>query len=358
MRVGVFGLCSIGGACLSTPEAASLSHTTPRDAVAADTRAGAAPVVAPFYLGPADFNGYTLAVDLPRTPGGSSLLVVVPDLGIKAYRRGWDLDKRKVALHVSVDASEPDRPATSGHPVPPRPHQAFSALPEPAGRPLAPLPPNRDFKVFSTDTKAYVGATGRLAYVGPRYAFYEDSRNERNFSLEEYARFDATTEEDYGKLVEVFGAPSDIDANGRVIVFVSRTVRDELKDGQGHVDPCNLASSATRCGSPGEIVYLWSLDGFPEVDARREFYVNDYYPRMLLHETIHLCQHRAALDRHLALGSVGVPPYLGEGQAMLMRFLRPHGGVEWGELSRLLDHLGPHGTPFDSPYALGGLFLW
>jgi hypothetical protein len=53
-----------------------------------------------------------------------------------------------------------------------------------------------------------------------------------------------------------------------------------------------------------------------------------------------------------------VPGYLGEGQAMLMRHLRPGGGVDWNELSRLVDHLGPRGTPFDSPYALGGLFVW
>jgi hypothetical protein len=193
--------------------------------------------------------------------------------------------------------------------------------------------------------------------VGTHYAFYEDVTNRKNFTQSEYATIDQRAGFGYPQLTEIFGEPPDIDDNGHVIVFVSRTAAERRKHAQGAVDGCNL-DTGVHCGGRGEIVYFWSLDGFPEADTRREFYATEYYPRTLLHETVHLCQTRVALEHGLPPKAIALPDYLREGQAMLPRYVVSRGNVDWHELSRDVDHVDSRPTPFDSPYALGGLLLW
>jgi hypothetical protein len=357
-RIAFVALPTLATACSANPAPAPLSRPTlpavPADAVAATPPAG----IAPFYVGPADFKGSTVTIDLPAPPSGRSLVFVVADLGVGAFRRGRDLVREDVPVRFDVEPSAAVRSATVGHALPPRRPALLLAPDSNAVLPAAELSPKKAFKFYADDTKGYVDATGRLAYVGTRYAFYEDPKNQRNFTEQDYARIDAKAGEDYGALVDVFGPSPDVDGNGRVIVFVSRTVTERFKGGQGFVDPCNLNASALVCGGTGDIIYVWSLDGFTDTDRLRDHYVEDYYPRLLLHETIHLCQHRAAVNRPVPRLDFTTPAYLLEGQAMLMRYIRPHGGVDWGELSQLVDHLGPHETPFETPYAMGSLFGW
>lgn len=285
-------------------------------------------------------------------------MFVVPDLGVSAYRHGRDFGREDVTVRLDVEASATPRPSTAGHLLPVSRPAMLAGSPDVAAASAAGrLPPKRDFEVYDQDLRRHVNATGSLAYIGARYAFYEDANNQKNFTHDEYATIDARATEDYGTLVDIFGSPPDIDGNGRVIAFVSRTVADHHRAGQAYVDGCNLDASATGCGGTADIIYFWALDGFRDADARRDFYVQHYYPRTLLHETIHLCQHRTMVASGRSRRNEP-PPYLYEGQAMLMRFIRPHGDVDWDELSQLVDHLGPHGTPFETPYAMGGLFAW
>ena len=312
----------------------------------------------PFFVGPADFDGNAATLDLPTPPHGSSLVFLVPDIGVAAYRQHEDLGARAVRVRVAVESAPPGVPASAAHALPAPPIRVpFEPSLNVAVSPAAAFAPTKSFKVYANDIHDYLDVIGRLAYVGTRYAFYDDTTNQKSFSSEDYARMDARAAEDYGQLVNLFGAPPDLDGNGRVIALVSRTASTR-RPANGGVNGCNLQPGATECGGLGEIVYLWSLDGFPDADRRHEFYARDYFPRILLHETIHLCQLRTALERHIRIDGVAVPAYLGEGQAMLMRFLRPDGGVDWVELWELVARHRLHDNPFDYPYALGGLFVW
>jgi hypothetical protein len=349
---------SLASACSAKPTAAPLS---PVRSAATAPEAGSVPAAAPtagtpFYVGPADFVGVTASIDLPAPPSGRSLVFITPALGTRSSRPRRGLEGEDLAVRIAVEASTGAGSSTTGHPLPaPRHLTVAAATPHPT-RPAEGLAAQRNFKIYARATRTFVDATGALAYVGARYAFYEDAKNQKNFTPEEYATIDARADDDYGALVDVFGPPLDLHHNGRVVVFVSRTFAGSHPTAQASTGYCSPDDTEIGCDLLSNVISFWSLDGFADAEARRDFYVRHYYPRTLLHETIHLCQYQAAVDhRHV---SFSAPSYLREGQAMLMRFIRPHDDIDWAELSSLVNRLGPEGTPLGSPYAMGGLFAW
>jgi len=106
-------------------------------------------------------------------------------------------------------------------------------------------------------------------------------------------------------------------------VFISSTMMDVRTSGEAYVDGCHLFDVLPPgCSGPGEFIYFAALDHFKvDTEAAREFFVSDYYPGNILHETVHLLQMAHPYRRFGGYRSYSSPAYLSEGQAELVKFL-------------------------------------
>ena len=311
-----------------------------------------------FFLGPADFEAGQVSFDLEPAPGGTSTLVIVPALTLGDERARGDL--ATVDFPVTIEARTIERAHSRGHPLPapctPAPLPPATASPA-AVAPRAPAPV-RTFRVGSTGSGRPVEATGRLSYVGPGHAYYDDERNLQRLDAAGYASLDAILDRGQAEIARLFGPPTDVDGDGRVIVLMSRTAVAEPPARPAHVDPCTLSADA-GCGPPGEIIVSWSLDGFELTAGERAAFV-DSLAATLLHESVHLSQFAAAVRAGVDRPALALPAWLREGQAQLAPFVTGVGlEASWDDLRRDLLPGGPFAAPLFQPYTTGVLpFLW
>lgn len=111
----------------------------------------------------------------------------------------------------------------------------------------------RDFNaaISCSDTET---RTGRVMYVSDHAVVYADTANPADLSSDDYAYFGITFDTlVYRVETEYFGAPTDIDDNGRAILFFTRKVNE--------FNPPD-ASSLT-------IGFFWSGDLFPDTSTSR-----------------------------------------------------------------------------------------
>jgi hypothetical protein len=336
-RLAVLGL-AIVAACVP-----------PAGKVATDSHERQTPA---FFVGPADFAGGRAVFDVEPAKGGVTTLVVVPAFGIADYRAGRapdDLSVTVTAAPSAVGRAE----IRAGHPLPPIRVAPVADVPAPAAVAVLTPPETRTFHVWSTRALRYVEAPAHRSYLGHAYAFYDDDANLERFTSDEYAAMDAVLETWWPGLVARFGPTTDVDGDGHVLVFVSRTAVEGQPGAQATVDRCALYGDGD-CGPPGEILVTWSLDGFAVPAAGRSEYVSDFFPRTLLHETVHLSQQAPAVRAHRAWPSVVIPEWVLEGQAQLMRFVSGIGLDElWDDVRS-----DPAAAPFLRPYAAGALPFW
>ncbi len=295
------------------------------------------------YLGPKDFRDSTLSIPLRQTAGGRSILVVVP--GISSLR--WLEGSRNLSARMQVTV-ESDR-ATSGIPglrLPNRPRLGRRKTESRDPREKKPPPRDRVFRVYHQKRAEYVEAAGRIAFEGDLYSFYEDPANGKNFTREQYELLDKSLNERFASLTEWFGSPADSDGNGRILVYISRTVAESHPHGQAYVDGADA--------EVGEIVYFWSPDRLALAEPV------GYFARNILHETVHLCQNGRSLRKHRKFVPLPAPSFLLEGSAELPRHAFSLTVEEkWTSIRGYLLSLDRlETTPFNYDYHFGGLLSW
>ncbi|MGK7313544.1 MAG: hypothetical protein ACN0LA_15105 [Candidatus Longimicrobiales bacterium M2_2A_002] len=111
----------------------------------------------------------------------------------------------------------------------------------------------RDFNVAISCSETDL-RTGRVMFVSDHAVVYADTANPATFTSQEFAFF-GTTFDTLVHPVEIahFGAPTDIDANGRSILFFTRAVNELNPAGSEQVT----------------IGFFWSGDLFPETETDR-----------------------------------------------------------------------------------------
>lgn len=307
-------------------------------------------------LSPVDFVGGRLTIDLPPTSSGQTLLFVVPGITSVDWSRG--LPQATVSTTVRVDTLGPGQP-TPGREIPLGKTLARAVWSSPRGAPPQAPPIRREFRVYSNTSGTYFPATGLLAYTGSRYIYYEDTTNTSNFTQAQYRVIDSTVTRYVPLLDSLMGPPTDLDGNGHIIVFLSKTVSVKRTAGEAYVDGCNINTAGSACGDIGEIVYFVAPDHFDDWSGSASFYVNDYYPRNILHESIHVLQYGHSYRRGGSFANWNAPAMAYEGLAELTRLDTRLGFLDtWSRLKQQFDARDFSKTPFADPYYRGAILNW
>jgi hypothetical protein len=193
---------------------------------------------------PSPARSYWLSVDVTASAGVDLLRAVAPALTARpatpreTLERTLRASERRLAREGIADEAESlVRGARAARAA------RVAADPAPlAGRPV-PEPPavgtERTFRVLSrVDGTAYASSTARLRYVGANVLVYEDRVTPVALDSLAMHRFGRLLDGTLHALdVELFGAESDVDGNGRVIVLLTPIV--------------NALTTSAQCGSEG-----------------------------------------------------------------------------------------------------------
>jgi len=305
---------------------------------------------------PRDFIAGRITIDIPATTAGRTLLFVVP--GVTSL--GWwgGAVGQPIPTTVSVQAI-PSGPPTPGRAIARGTVLTRSEWSSPRTGPPQPLSSLRQFQVYSNTSQAYVPATGRLAYTGSRYAYYEDITNNINFDPNQYRVLDSIAAAYVPRLDALMGPPADLDGNGHILVFISQTVSSVRIGGEAYADGCNINVAGGACGDMGEIVYIVPPDHFGSWPSNAGFLVADYYPRNILHETIHILQYGHSYRRGGSYASWKAPAMIYEGLAEITRIDTRLGFQDaWNLLQTRFDNRDFSKTPFSDPYYMGAVLNW
>jgi hypothetical protein len=216
----------------------------------------------------------------------------------------------------------------------------------------------REFRMRGPD-KPYVAATARKILESDPYVYYDQVDDRMPYTAAQFAAIDAKVRKGFPEITRRFGAPSDLDANGRIVVFLGHAVAAEDPSSLAYVDPCNLGAPGD-CGERGEIVYVRSLPDMGNA-GRQDDYAMVQVPDAILHETIHLAWLAHGWRRFGHFAFRRIPRFFREGSAQLFAFSDE---FEQEGTWKLVDRaLGSRDSgkvgPFSSPYVLGGLlFHW
>lgn len=145
---------------------------------------------------------------------------------------------------------------------------------------------------MSCDSYAEITTVARA--VGTRAVWLDDVANPAGgYTTADFQSFDDQFENDaYDVDVAYFGVPSDIDANGRVVIVVSQEV-NKLEGPAGFVSPLDFLTRAQCAASDeGEIFYVWTPD--PEAvlsdDTLALEDLRYIAPTINAHEFVHIIQ--------------------------------------------------------------------
>jgi hypothetical protein len=172
----------------------------------------------------------------------------------------------------------------------------------------------------------YTAATATVRAVGARSIWLEDNANPAGgFGPAEYQALANLFEGVFDLDVAHFGAPTDLDRNGRVVILVTKEVNRHSAAGDasfnlfGFVKTANyFASSYCVSSNEGELIYMRTPDpagrfGRPTGDASSELLA---LALLLPHELTHVIQFGHAIPGNSA-GIVLQPSWLTEAQATL-----------------------------------------
>ena len=313
-----------------------------------------------FYLSPTDFNRGSATVDLLPPANGRSFLVIVPQAG--DARREDGVHRKPPAPTVSVQVTPSFLDVdTTRHRLPDLPRLTDEVTVQSRPRVTTALPTIERIRM-STSRNTWITVVGTQAYSDQSYVFYDDILNTENFSRDEYMAIARTVSRWQEWVDERFAPPTDLDANGHVLVFVSRTAAQVSRSTLwGWVDTCDKDLQSEECGdrTAREAIFVRSLDTIVDAKKRRDYYVNEFFPGLLLHETIHLSQ--LAIARSFGARAGDIKPLYREGQAEL-GFLAT--GLALDEQSAAIrnalrkDAATSDAFTQEYPYQIGGLFLW
>jgi hypothetical protein len=178
---------------------------------------------------------------------------------------------------------------------------------------------------FVDQCNRFASTTGVVRAITPRAIFLEDPSNPAGgFTLADIQSMANLWENHvYDTDVDYFGAPSDIDGNGRIAIFITKEVNrlatsfDSLFSLGGIVKAANfLANSGCPASNEGEIIYLRA----PDVTGKYGMVTGtpaEELPgvRILLaHEFVHAIQYAHQIPGN-PKGSAFQPNWVHEGQA-------------------------------------------
>lgn len=225
---------------------------------------GASYIIAPQLATTAlPYGGYAFRIGAPDAAAAAPRAEPASSLGASVSLRevsGWDLNAQQRIDRWLRDAEARARPDGARRSTLQQRRASLSAS-------AAPVVPGslRHFSVLSslTSPPAFDSVTARLRYVGQNALLYVDTLAQLAFPDGEIAAFGALFDEAlYDAIRGSFGDPSDIDANGRILVVLTPVV--------------NALVSATECRASGYVRgFFYSHDlasGAPTSNGGEMFY--------------------------------------------------------------------------------------
>ncbi len=210
-----------------------------------------------------------------------------------------------------------------------------------------------DFGVYSPEKKERETVHASLAGSCGRVAVYESTATKVPLTTAE-ARTLACSVDAMIPLIEHHVRPlPDADGDGYVDVLVDDAVRAIHGDSQEvYFDDCVLG---TTCGAPSEKVQAWGL-GALGAGTRRAYYVNDFLPRSIARELVHLAQLEIVRAAGAKLSALILPPHYRQGFA---EFLRAGYGVGSEDYRQSVSEaLRSPTLRLADAQVFGGLFAW
>lgn len=210
-----------------------------------------------------------------------------------------------------------------------------------------------DFAVYSPEKKGRENVHASLTGSCGRVAVYESLATKVPLTTAE-ARTLACTVDAAIPLIEHHVRPlPDADGDGHVQILVDDVVRAIHGDTtEVYFDDCVLG---TTCGAPSEKVQAWGL-GALGAGTKRAYYVNDFLPRSIARELVHLAQLEIVRAAGAKLGALLLPPHYRDGFA---EFLRAGYGVGPEDFQHsVLEALRSPTLRLGDAQVFGGLFAW
>jgi hypothetical protein len=169
--------------------------------------------------------------------------------------------------------------------------------------------------------------TGRVDAVGPTSIWVSDVGNPSGFSTREFDSLSTMFDEViFGVDTTYFGAPTDLDDNGRVIILITRQINDLNQFVLGFVSPTDmLTTDQCESSNRAEVYYAKAPDptGVTGTAYPVEAALDDA-PPLIAHEFAHIIQsgHRLVLNRVQFMSAA-----MAEGQATLAEEVAGHAAL-------------------------------
>lgn len=206
----------------------------------------------------------------------------------------------------------------------------------------------REFRMLNSlsSSLSYTTATGRVACTGDNIIFYVDTRVTGEL---EQSDIDMLCDEFDANLAQeqsLYGALSDVDENGKLIVFASMQVNmlgslgGGIITGYFYAGDLYARSGSNPVSNNGEIIYTMIPDpsGRWGVSVGTDFALNNLIPAVLVHEA----QHAISYNQHVFVnGGAPEDPWLNEA---LSHFTEDIMGLGRENPSRVALYLGNTAT--------------
>ena len=213
-------------------------------------------------------------------------------------------------------------------------------LPEGAAASVLPaLGAADDFQVFNGD--GFTTVTAEVVFTSTRALIYEDLNVPAGgFSAADYAAFAAEFDDPiYDTDVDAFGAPSDIDGNGRVIILFTPVVNQLTPpNSDGFVAGFFFGLDLTSLAGSNEAEIFYSVVPDPTGqfgDARSRERILEVVPPVLAHEFQHMIHFN---ERRLVRGGGSEALWLSEGLAHVAESLVADVFRSRGNVDRAFDY--------------------
>ena len=174
----------------------------------------------------------------------------------------------------------------------------------------------------------FLTVAGRVDAVGPQSIWVSDVGNPSGgFSTREFDSLSTMFDEViFGADTTYFGAPTDLDDNGRVIILITRQINDLNQFVLGFVSPTDVLTTA-QCESSNRAELYYSKAPDPTGVTGTVYPVEaalDDAPPLIAHEFAHIIQ---AGRRLVVNGNQFMASYMAEGQATLAEEVAGHAAL-------------------------------
>jgi hypothetical protein len=264
--------------------------------VTAGARGGTA---APWQIfGPQDFRGGVLSAEFPSLPAGERLGVLLINAGGRDEAQA-QVEVSGVAQAATAPSSHALQMATqTASPATMRP-PALHAPEQTATQAAAPEPAALDaHRVPGLDFSRHIRKAATRVALTAHGAFYVDDEDLSHYEAPLVDTLSREFEERvWPSDTAAFGAPTDVDQNGRILVLLTHELGAHLNGGWligyfGNADLLRARDASADCSGSGsnhaEIVFLNDVSNGAANGWSAQELVSSVYPATLAHEIQHL----------------------------------------------------------------------